>query len=288
MATLGTITPGEEAQLMQTIEMFEVITQSQPSDYQSLEILKEAYLKLGRHKDVINTSKRIAQAYVNLGQLSSAILEYETILQRYPDDPDVLQALADIENKANTLTAAPASDTDTISLSKAAQTSFTKKDKASGKALSYADIDDGKAAMQKLFVDTKLISESDFNTYWPVPPLNEAPGRVIEPLLFTLHEKAICPADKLMKQLVEKTRLGYLPIDKYDVDIELARSFPKDVCQRWCVLPFDKMSKAVLVATLNPFNKQAAEELQNATSSRLLWYLAHPADLVKAVKKVYR
>ncbi len=39
------LTSSEEAQLAQTIEMFEVITQSQPQDYQSLEILKEAYAK---------------------------------------------------------------------------------------------------------------------------------------------------------------------------------------------------------------------------------------------------
>src|SRR5215467_2317438 len=96
-----TLNPGEEAQLAQTIEMFEVITQSQPHDYQSLEILKEAYSKLGREKEVIGTSKRIAEAYVQMGQLSSAILEYETILQRFPDDPDVKAALAKIETKAN-------------------------------------------------------------------------------------------------------------------------------------------------------------------------------------------
>src|SRR5256712_12409846 len=100
---VGTLTSSEEAQLAQTIEMFEVITQSQPLDYQSLEILKEAYFKLGREKDVASTSKRIAQAYVQLGQLSSAILEYETILQRFPDDPDVQSALKEIENKANKL-----------------------------------------------------------------------------------------------------------------------------------------------------------------------------------------
>src|SRR5215471_3951865 len=96
-----TLNPSEEAQLGQTIEMFEVITQSQPQDYQSLEILKEAYSKLGREKDVIATAKRIAQAYVQLGQLSSAILEYETILQRCPDDPEVQAALQQIETKAD-------------------------------------------------------------------------------------------------------------------------------------------------------------------------------------------
>src|SRR5690242_20574442 len=103
----STLTTSEEAQLAQTIEMFEVITQSQPQDYQSLEILKEAYSKMGREKDVITTSKRIAQAYVQMGQLSSAILEYETILQRFPDDPDVRAALTEIESKAGNFPADP-------------------------------------------------------------------------------------------------------------------------------------------------------------------------------------
>src|SRR5665647_2004582 len=96
----STLSPSEEAQLMQTIEMFEVITQSQPLDYQSLEILKEAYFKLGRQKDVVSTAKRIAEAYVQLGQLSSAIFEYESVLQLFPGDAEVIHALAQIENRA--------------------------------------------------------------------------------------------------------------------------------------------------------------------------------------------
>lgn len=87
--TVATLNPAEEAQLTQTIEMFEVIVQSQPNDCQSLEILKEAYTKLGREPDVIRISKRIAEAYTQMGQLSSAILEYETVLQRQPNDVEV-------------------------------------------------------------------------------------------------------------------------------------------------------------------------------------------------------
>ena len=80
MATL-TLNQGEEAQLLQTIEMFEVIVQSQPSDCQSLEILKEAYSKLGREQDVITTSKRIAYAYMQQGQL---LLGHPRIRNRPP------------------------------------------------------------------------------------------------------------------------------------------------------------------------------------------------------------
>src|ERR1041384_6876844 len=126
MAT--TLTQSEEAQLAQTIEMFEVITQSQPHDYQSLEILKEAYSKLGREKDVIGTSKRIAQAYVQMGQFSSAILEYETILQRHPNDPDVQAALKQIESKSHSVAMQPAlAEPAAINKSSEQGTKFMKK-----------------------------------------------------------------------------------------------------------------------------------------------------------------
>jgi len=53
-------------------------------------------------------------------------------------------------------------------------------------------------------------------------------------------------------------------------------------------LPFDRMSKAILVATANPFNQQAAKELAEATTHRLLWYLAPPNDIVGNLRKAFR
>src|SRR6185295_1660292 len=164
---VGHATSNEEAQLAQTIEMFEVITQSQPQDYQSLEILKEAYAKLGRENDVIKTSKRIAQAYVSMGQLSSAILEYESILQRYPDDPDVLAALGEIESKANSLNSRPAlGEVEPVAKGQPDGGSTTRTTVA---RKTPNDLDDGRQMMTKIFVEGKLLNAADFNLYWPAP-----------------------------------------------------------------------------------------------------------------------
>lgn len=278
-----TLNPGEESQLLQTIEMFEVITQSQPQDYQSLEILKEAYMKLAREEDVINTSRRIAQAYVHLGQLSSAILEYESILQRRPDDADVLAALGDIESKASSLTNSP--PTELPELAEPGEPSRNGKGK---QKIIPTDIDDGRATMHKVFVDSKIITQGDFDLCWQTPNMHLPPGRPLEPFIQLLADKGTLMLDKALKLLSEKARLGYLPLDKYDADLDLARSFPIESCQRWCVLPFDKMSKSVLVATVNPFNRQAAKELEAATQARLLWYLAPPADIIKWLRRAFR
>src|SRR5580700_3885395 len=145
MAAPTALNPGEEAQLQQTIEMFEVIVQSQPNDTQSLEILKEAYSKLGREEDLVHTSKRIAQAYLQQGQLSSAILEYETVLQRRPEDADVRAALKQIEDRASN--AAVQAGPEAAAVPAVSDTTMMRRKKARTAA---DEIDDGRKSLYKI------------------------------------------------------------------------------------------------------------------------------------------
>ena len=282
MATT-TLNPGEEAQLLQTIEMFEVIAQSQPTDTQSLEILKEAYSKLAREDDVINTSKRIAQAYLQMGQLSSAILEYETVLQRRPEDADVRQALKQIEDKASSSMAQPTAEA--MVIPSVSETTLLRK---KARAVVLDAVDDGRKSLYKVFVESKLITAGDFDLCWRSVEVTSSPTDVVEPFIQTLHEKGVSQIERSLRLLSDKSRVAYLPLDRYDMDMDLARGFPVDVCRRWCVLPFDRMSKAILVATANPFNQQAAKELAAATTHRLLWYVAAPNDIVANLRKAFR
>ena len=282
---LGTLNPGEEAQLRQTIEMFEVITQSQPQDYQSLEILKEAYLKLGMEAEVILTSKRIAEAYVQLGQLSSAILEFETILQRHPEDQDAMAAMAQIESKANNLH----KPTPEVELPAPQPTSsgaaFPRGPGA--KAAAQPEVDDGRQTMFKYFVEAKLLTAGDFDACWPAPSLTTPPRKIVEPFLYHLAERQLMPVDKSLKVVADRSRLAFIPLDRYELDIELVRSATREICQRWCVVPFDRMSKSIMIATANPFNKQALADMEQVLKHRLLWYLATPADLIRVLGKAF-
>jgi hypothetical protein len=88
--------------------------------------------------------------------------------------------------------------------------------------------------------------------------------------------------------LADRSRLAFVPLAHYELDMDLARNSSREFCLRWCVLPFDRMSKTVLAATCNPFNKQAAADLASTNKSRLLWYLASPPDLLRILGKVFR
>jgi hypothetical protein len=276
--------------------MFEVITQSQPQDYQSLEILREAYIKLGRKEDIVRTSKRLAEAYVSIGQLSSAILEYESVLQHIPDDPGVTKTLKELEAKAAPAPA-PAPVQGGTNFFKAPVNGNGGGNGNGGTARFQkpaalpplpSDMEDGRRTMHKIFVDGKLISEGDFELCWPRVDLSTPPGEVSEPFIQVLQDKGILPLEKSLKIICDKSRFAYLQLNLYDVDIDLARSFPAATCRRWCVVPFDRMSKSTLVATANPFNQQAGKELAAASANRLLWYLVPPTELVKLVRKAFR
>lgn len=266
------LNPGEEAQLRQTVEMFEVITQTQPLDYQSLDILKEAYLKLGMDSEVVATCRRIASAYVQLGQLSSAIMEYETILHRIPDDVEANAAIKQLSSKAEKINK-PAGHAETEHRTAPAVPGV---------------LDDGKAIMRKLFVEGKIITDVEFEASWPKVTPQDTPAKAIEPFVHLLAEKDLVPVEKSMRVLSDRSRMPFLPIGRYDLDIELTRTFPRAICLRWCLLPFDRMSKSVLVGTSNPFNKHAMAEFEKASKYRVLWYLVPPLDLLKTLAKAFR
>src|ERR1700759_1375695 len=79
--------------------MFEAITQTQPDDYQSLEILKEAYSKVGKHEEALKVSRRLAEAYFNVGSYTLAMQECEAILVKENNAPDILAMLGEIETR---------------------------------------------------------------------------------------------------------------------------------------------------------------------------------------------
>src|SRR5438128_4765904 len=79
--------------------MFEAITQTQPEDYQSLEILREAYTKIGRHDDALRTSRKLAESYFNSGAYTPALQQCEMILTRDPNAPEILSMLGEIEQR---------------------------------------------------------------------------------------------------------------------------------------------------------------------------------------------
>src|SRR5262249_31171922 len=160
-----------------------------------------------------------------------------------PEDPDAMAGLSDIESLAggiNSVQSSPAENTEVVKSppkpSKSGHTTALAR-----RLLKPDQIDESPNPFHKVFVESKAIASADFDACWPAQDLHATPTKVVEPFLQALADKGILPVDKALKMILDKHRVPYLPIERYDVDIELARTFPSSTLKRWCVLPFDRM-----------------------------------------------
>ena len=99
MSQTNPLSPAEREQLVQTIEMFGVIVQASPHDAQSLEILKDAFVRIGQAQDALIAARKLAEIFAEAEQYSRAVKEYEYILDHDPANVEVMAALGEIEEK---------------------------------------------------------------------------------------------------------------------------------------------------------------------------------------------
>ncbi len=153
------------------------------------------------------------------------------------------------------------------------------------------EFEDGNEALIKFFQENHLLSEKDAKNL--LPAINAAvaqtpSGKPGPSLVALLSDRGIASIDKCLALISDKTKIPYIPIVSYDVDANKAMLVDKDFCLRHLILPFDKLSKTLLVATTNPFDAEAKRQVEAQAEAKVQWYLAQPLDLTKQIKDVFR
>jgi tetratricopeptide (TPR) repeat protein len=295
LENMASISEEEIQQLLRTVEMFEAITESQPEDYQSWEILKEAYAKLGRREESLAASKKLAKAHISLGQISQAILEYEGILQEYPNDAEVLKGLKELEAKTSQLAAnrqpsgAPSLREDSKPTPLAPALAAGTAAPPSSRPPPQPNQDGTKALIDALIAEKMITPQA-------VEPLvkrlasgpansGDSPSALVLTQLL-IEEQLVKPED-LLSLLVDRSGLPYLPLSTYDVDRDAVCLLPRDICFEKCIVPFDLISRSVLIATANPFDTAARSQAELMRAYNVFWYVTSPEEIHTALRRAH-
>lgn len=282
------ISAEDSQQLLQTVEMFEAIAESQPDDYQSLEILKEAYAKLGRKAESLAATKRLAQAYVKVGQLSLAILEYEGIAQEYPNDPEAKKALAELESKVAPETPPQGNAAPPLVVHSKPTPSAGGPAGVPVSPLDWPKPEDGDLALANILTAEKIVAHQAVNPLLAklrVLRATHTEKKIPFSLIPLLAEEQLAQLDDLMTIIVEKSRLPYLPLSIYDADRDSVKLLPENMCWQHCILPFDLISRSLLIATANPFDQALRKQVEGMVKHHVFWYVSPPADIVSAFRR---
>jgi hypothetical protein len=281
--------------------MFEVITQTQPDDYQSLAILKDSYAKLGQPGDALKTSRRLAEAYFNAGNYTLAMQECEAIVKVHPNSPEMLAMLGEIESRLN-ITRMPAVavgpngglmvqgvDGGLIRGSNGAgDGSLIHLNSRNGHAHSGDRGDEQLSkflVMQQLFTDDEVAKAME-----AVRVGNEnLDGQT---MAASLIDK-LCPQDAgkteaVLSALIDRTKFAYVPLEYYDLDRQIVRMLPDELTLGRLFVPFDLISRTIMVACCNPYDTAGREQVQQSLDYTVAWYLARPGAIAKALQDAYR
>ncbi|MEO7932933.1 MAG: hypothetical protein ABIT76_07235 [Chthoniobacterales bacterium] len=298
----------EQEQILQTIEMFELITQSNPDDYQSYDILKDAYLKVGRDDDAYQISRKLGETYISMGQYSSALLEFEALLQRHPADKEILAKKKDVEERmsqgGNARNPVDSLLTEKVingaSVSSARQGSVAEPSlievrdtQRNESALRQAGAvaEDGDTALSKFLIYHGICPNKAAKVALErIRERNEgrAPGTLPFSLLEEVCNETQIPIDTLYCDLLDKVKLAYIPLEIYDIDRSIVKMLPEEITIGRLVLPFDLMSRTLMIATCNPFDVAAKSAAQKMLDYNIQWYVATPAAIAKALTDVYK
>jgi Type II secretion system (T2SS), protein E, N-terminal domain len=299
----------EHNQILQTIEMFEAITQTQPEDYQSLEILKEAYTKIGRHDDSLKVSRKLAESYFNSGSYTPALRECEVILTRQPNSPEIVSMLSEIEQRlqatgqaivekdkqqaASNLANGPFTKADGSLVSPTTDGSLIDVDPARGKGLGRITNlhERGDDHLAKFLIVQQLFTEEQVHS--ALETTKEANKDLPEQAMGVSMLDRLCrdkPAqlEPVLSALIDRTKFAFVPLEYYDVDRQIAPMLPEYLTLGRLFVPFDLVSRTIMVACCNPFDSAGRDAVQQSVDYTVSWYLARPAAITQTLRAIYR
>lgn len=286
-------TQSDEAQILQTIDMFEVIARTNPDDYQSLEILKEAYGKLGREEEKLRVSRKLAEAYFSAGSYALAMQEFEALLQQQPNSPEILSMLGEIEQRMQAKGQTPGTPESAL-IAQALYTpggegGLVELERKSEQHYNLQERGDEQLAkfliVQQLFPETEVTAALE-----TVQGLNKSlSGQALAAsLLDKLCRQDSDKLDAVVSALVDRTKAAFIPLEYYDSDRQLARMLPDNLTLGRLCVPFDLISRTIMVACCNPFDAAGRAAVQQSLDYTVQWYLARPGAILKTLRDVYR
>jgi hypothetical protein len=72
------------------------------------------------------------------------------------------------------------------------------------------------------------------------------------------------------------------------VDADIVKLVPRDLCFRYLAVPFDHISRTLLMSVVNPYARAHFEPLAEKLNLTIQWYLNTPQQIKAVLQVVYR
>ncbi|UCD55407.1 MAG: hypothetical protein JSV93_01000 [Candidatus Omnitrophota bacterium] len=105
-------------------------------------------------------------------------------------------------------------------------------------------------------------------------------GQILVVLGFTKEEE-------IAKALTVQYGFPFLPLESYELNKNVVRLIPENVCRQYCLIAIDKIGDTLTVSMSNPLNMKAAEDIELLSKCNVQIFVSTMTDINKALDKFY-
>jgi len=139
-----------------------------------------------------------------------------------------------------------------------------------------------KKQLGELLIEKGIISHEQLNL--AIKEQKEKGGLLGE-LLVELH---FATERDIAQALTSQYGFPYLPLANYEIDEDVIKSVPENICRQFCLIPIDKIGKSLTLAMSNPLNTQAAEDVELITGCTIQTFVSTTTEVKESIDKYYK
>lgn len=247
-------------ELQQTVAMLEQILEVMPDDLFTLRALYETALKLELPEKAFEVLKRLddgARAANNGEMMGFVLNQYDSVADAIPEVRKRIERLqelklvTDMMGGINPLKPSP------------------------GRTLG---IDSEMALAWELFQDEQLSQEEYSNVLHDLTEMSSRQLSVPLTVLHILHDRNFSRFDRLMTYLCQKSGVPIIVLSQFEEREGLREVLPLEFISRHGAIPFAQVGNDLLLAVLNPMDKDLIRRAGELSGRRCHAYLVAPQD----------
>lgn len=260
-----------DGQFWDAIALFEGILESMPEDRVALEALALAYEQIGDLARARDYLVRLAKVVLREEDREGAELAREH-LSRYPSEPSAAETVQILD----VFLSRPVSDR-AASIASGGASVVSRRQDVLRREMDFA---------------WELLQENDLSQdeYAAIiQDLSEllASERVRTiSVLHAVQDRNWPNLDRILVNSAKRGDLPLLPLSAFDPQYDAFQRMPLDLMIQRGALPFEQLGTDLLVALLNPSNRELRQEVEGQTGRHCHFYLTPPADFDAAIEVI--
>lgn len=247
-------------ELEQTAAMLEQILEVMPDDLFTLRALYETQLKLEQPEQALDSLKRLdagARATQNVKIITFVIQQYESIVENLPELQKRIDRLSELQM--------------VVELNASVTSSMPPPGRKGG-------IKSEMELAWELFQAEQLTQEEYSNVLHDLTEMSSGNLSIPVTVLHILHDRNFSRLDRLMTHLCQTSGTPIIVLSQFDERADLREVLPLDFISRHGALPFSTVGNDLLLAVLNPLDKELLAYAGELSGRSCHAYLVSPQE----------